>query len=185
MNMGTTELIQRNEKFIEEMLHKDKHYFQCLKEGQAPEYFVLACSDSRVDPSIISQMPLGKMFVHRNIANQVAADDESLEASLYFALVHLKVKAIIIEGHTGCGGIQAAWSGNHEPHLKKWIEHIQKSLPNKETNPDHSLDELAKQNVIKQVENLKKHPVYKQYGRGVEVQGYLFDLATGKLERVV
>ncbi|GGK12808.1 hypothetical protein GCM10010965_02240 [Caldalkalibacillus thermarum] len=64
-------------------------------------------------------MPLGHLFVHRNIANQVHPEDESFSASLYYALKHLKVKKIVIQGHTGCGGLTAAWQNNDEPQWQK------------------------------------------------------------------
>nr|WP_276541065.1 carbonic anhydrase [Salipaludibacillus agaradhaerens] len=62
-------------------------------------------------------MPLGRMFIHRNIANQVSTHDESFSAGLYYALTHLKVKSILVEGHTDCGGVKAAWHGNGEENL--------------------------------------------------------------------
>lgn len=176
------DLRRKNEEFIRKIKEINPAYFDELKKGQAPEYFVLSCSDSRVSPSVITQMPLGHMFVHRNIANQVVSDDESFSASLYFALKHLKVKAIIVKGHTGCGGIKAASSDKEENELRGWISHIRNSFPN--DSSELSLDELAKINVLQQVENLKTHPIYKTYGDNVEIRGCLFHVESGELERL-
>lgn len=182
--MQDSELRKNNEEFIRKIKEQDPFFFDELKKGQAPEFFVLSCSDSRVSPSIITQMPLGQMFVHRNIANQVVTEDESFSASLYFALEHLKVKKIIIKGHTECGGIKAAWLDNDEEELQGWISKIRKSLPNKHDIKEISLDELAKINVLKQVEHLKQHPIYKAYENDVEVRGCLFHVESGELERL-
>ncbi|MHA6252713.1 carbonic anhydrase [Oceanobacillus sp. CAU 1775] len=182
--MEDLELREKNEEFIRKIKEVDPFFFDELKKGQAPEYFVLSCSDSRVSPSIITQMPLGQMFVHRNIANQVVTEDESFSASLYFALVHLNVKKILIKGHTECGGIKAAWLDNDEKELHGWISNVRESLPSKHDLKEISMDELAKINVLKQVEHLKQHPIYKAYGNNVEVRGCLFHVESGELERL-
>ncbi|VEF47642.1 carbonic anhydrase [Bacillus freudenreichii] len=181
--MKNQELKEKNEEFIRKIKERDPFYFDGLKKGQTPEYLVLSCSDSRVSPSIITEMPLGHMFVHRNIANQASVEDESFSASLYYALKYLKVKKIIIKGHTDCGGIKAAWSDETDVELQNWISKIRKNLPNKEKN-DLTLNELTKINVLKQVENLKEHPVYKAYGNDIEVRGCLFHVETGELEKL-
>ncbi len=180
--MNERELRQKNEEFIQKLKGSDPHYFEKLREGQTPEFFVLSCSDSRVSPSVITQMPLGQMFVHRNIANLVDYDDESFSASLYYALQHLKVKKIFVKGHTECGGVKAAWGKEEEIELQGWISKIRKNIPDR--NKHLTLEELTKINVLNQIENLKKHPIYVKYGEGVEIVGWLFHVESGELERV-
>ncbi|WP_173917555.1 carbonic anhydrase [Halobacillus sp. Marseille-Q1614] len=182
--MCSDRLVEGNQLFSSKILEQDPAYFEDLQAGQSPDYFVISCSDSRVSPSVISNSPLGTMFVHRNIANQVRKDDDSLAASLYYALVHLKVKKIIIKGHTGCGGVAAAQGGNEEPHLKGWIKGIKEGFSSQGYSADNDLQELVKANVKAQVEQMKNHPVYKEYGGNTEVAGYLFDLGSGKLEQL-
>ncbi|MFG6117445.1 carbonic anhydrase [Halobacillus sp. MO56] len=182
--MSPDQLVKGNETFKDKILKEDPAYFDKLKEGQTPEFFVVACSDSRVSPSVISETPLGTMFVHRNIANQVNVNDESLAASLYYALVHLKVKKIIIKGHTGCGGVAAAKDGNEEPYLKGWIKGIRKGFQSQNRSPQDELNELVKANIREQIEKMKQHPVYKKYGKDTELAGYLFHLETGVLEEL-
>ncbi|AST90058.1 MULTISPECIES: carbonic anhydrase [Sutcliffiella] len=183
--MEELELRKKNEEFIQRIKEQDPTFFDELKKGQTPEFFVLSCSDSRVSPSVITQMPLGHMFVHRNIANQVVTEDESFSASLYYALKHLKVKKIVIKGHTDCGGVKAAWLENDEQELQGWISRVRASLPDKSTKIEPvSLDELTKLNVLKQVERLMEHPIYKEYGTDIEVLGCLFHVESGELERV-
>ncbi|MFU0788865.1 carbonic anhydrase [Virgibacillus proomii] len=183
--MDEMNLIKNNEDFIRKMQEEDPDFFRHLQQGQHPEFFVLACSDSRVSPSAISQMKLGNMFIHRNIANQVSNNDDSFSAGLYYALVHLKVSHIIIKGHTECGGIHAAWNGNNEEELQAWLTHIRNSLPDRKDNEEMSLDELSKINILKQVNNIKNHPIYKAYGKGIDVSGFLFHLDSGQLEKII
>lgn len=185
INLEYLDLRRKNEEFIRKIKEINPDYFDELKKGQTPEFLVLSCSDSRVSPSVITQMPLGKMFVHRNIANQVVTEDESFSASLYFALKHLKVKKIMIKGHTGCGGIRTALADEDEEELRWWLTNVRNSLPNKHERNSFSLDELAKFNVLKQIENLKQHPIYQTFGAGVKVCGYLFYVESGELEKLV
>lgn len=180
--MKETFLGQKNKEFINKIKEINPHYFDELKRGQSPEYFVLSCSDSRVSPSVITQMPLGKMFIHRNIANQVDINDESFSAGLYYALKHLKVKKIIIEGHTDCGGVKAVCTANNEEHLKIWLQTVKEGLPASEELERYSEEELSRLNVISQVKRLKDHPVYKEYGEDVEIIGCLFHVESGELE---
>lgn len=183
--MERLDLVGKNEAFVRQAQENDPTYFGRLSEGQHPNCFVIACSDSRVSPSVVTQAPLGLLFIHRNIANQVVAADESLTAGLYYALNHLKVKKIVIKGHTGCGGIHAAREGTQEPELRPWLKHVEESLKEHLGGPDEpSLDDLAKLNILKQIDRLVEHPVYQAYGTGVPIEGYLLHLDSGRLELV-
>lgn len=180
----TEKLIRGNQDFVRNMLNEDPGYFDRLRQGQSPEVFLLACCDSRVSPCVITGMPPGSLFVHRNIANQVVEADPGFSASLFFALKHLRVKQIGVKGHTGCGGIAAAWNGNTDSSMEGWIREIRNSLPNPKEQPDLTPEKLARLNVLQQVERLKNHPVYREHGQGVEVIGYLFHLESGQLEQL-
>lgn len=182
--MPNFDLIERNRKFREKIWAENPQLFEELKQGQSPEIFLLACCDSRVSPHAITRASLGEIFVHRNIANQVVDEDESFSASLYYALYYLKVKKVVVKGHTMCGGIQAAWEGNQDEELRGWLKQIRKNLPDRAVQPCISLDEVSKKNVIKQVEHLMNHPIYKKYGENTEVEGYLYHMENGELERV-
>ncbi|UCZ53566.1 carbonate dehydratase [Bacillus shivajii] len=181
MNVET--LREKNQEFIKRMNEIDPDFFSKLQEGQKPEFFMISCSDSRVSPSVITGMPLGKMLIHRNVANQVSHDDESLATGLYYALHYLKVSYIIIIGHTGCGGIDAAWNEYEDEEMKSWLSHIQDSLPRKGDGACSSKS-LATHNVLAQVENMKSHPVYLEHGHNVPVIGMVFDLTNGELQFV-
>lgn len=86
-----------------------------LAEGQSPKVMIIACSDSRVDPTVIFDTAPGEMFVVRNVANlvppfEVGGGRHGVSAALEFALNQLKVPEIVVMGHGACGGVGAALS---------------------------------------------------------------------------
>lgn len=178
------DLSKRNEEFIREVLREEPDLFVQLKDGQFPDFFVLACCDSRVSPSVVTNMPLGHMFVHRNIGNQVLEQDKSFTASLYYALKHLDVKKILIKGHTGCGGVAAALADQCNAEMEEWIDGIRGGLPDKHSHSKMTMDDLVKANIMTQIERLENHPVFKKYGQHVDIYGCLYHIETGKLERI-
>lgn len=105
-----------------------------LAEGQSPDIMVIACSDSRVDPSTIFDASPGQMFVVRNVANlvppfELGGGRHGVSAALEFAVTQLEVSEILVMGHGACGGCSAALSQNFK-HAKpgeggfisRWIE---------------------------------------------------------------
>lgn len=182
--MEKHDLFLANKEFIKKINKSQPDYFEQLKEGQNPDYFIIACSDSRVSPCVVSNIPLGKSFIHRNISNQVCLDDANFSACLYYALKHVNVKEIVIKGHTHCGGIHAAWEGNEDEELQDWLARIRQSLPPKEKGVEYTTEELSTFNVLKQIERLKQHPIYKKYGQGVHISGCVLDIETGKLKKL-
>jgi carbonic anhydrase len=92
---------------------RQRDRWSSLAEGQEPKIMVIACSDSRVDPSTVFDTEPGQMFVVRNVANLVPKYEpdggrHGVSAALEFAVEHLKVHDIIVMGHAQCGGIRAA-----------------------------------------------------------------------------
>ena len=90
--------------------------WEALAEGQAPPVMVIGCCDSRVDPGIIFDTRPGEVFILRNVANlvppfEVGGGRHGASAAIEFAVVHLKVRHIVVLGHGACGGIAAALKG--------------------------------------------------------------------------
>ncbi len=91
------------------------------KDGQSPKVMIIACSDSRVNPAIITRASLGDIFVVNNVANLVPPyrkcgnTHHSTSAAIEYAVIHLKVAHIIIMGHSGCGGIRALMASHDNP----------------------------------------------------------------------
>ncbi|MCE7791646.1 carbonate dehydratase [Salipaludibacillus sp. CUR1] len=170
-------------QFMEKMKAEDPDFFKKLGEGQQPSFFVLSCCDSRTCPSTITGMPLGEMFTHRNIANQVTEEDDSFRASLHYALDVLGVNYVIILGHTNCGGILAASSGVQHESLDGWLKHVKATLDEYDKSKQAPTPaELEEHNVRQQIINVKNHPVYQRKGEGVPVIGLLFHLDSGELQ---
>ena len=97
------------EKFFE---GDNPTYGRLTTGGQGPKTLIIGCSDSRVDPAIISSASPGEIFVVRNVANLVPPFEKGgghhgVSAAIEFAVVNLQVETIIILGHRQCGGIRA------------------------------------------------------------------------------
>lgn len=94
-------------------------YRHLVEDGQSPKVMVIACCDSRVDPSTILDAGPGSIFVVRNVGNLVppyapSGDHHGTSAALEFAIKHLQVEHIIVIGHALCGGIRALYEGKQE-----------------------------------------------------------------------
>ena len=101
-------LLLENKAWAAEKVTEDPDYFNRLAEIQTPEFLWIGCSDSRVPANEITGTKPGEIFVHRNIANMVVNTDTNLLSVLDYAVMHLKVKHVIVCGHYGCGGVQTA-----------------------------------------------------------------------------
>ncbi len=105
------ELFAANARWAEEMRAADPHFFAGLANLQSPAYLWIGCSDSRVPANQITGLKPGEVFVHRNVANVVVHTDLNCLSVMQYAIEVLKVQHIIVCGHYGCGGVQAALEG--------------------------------------------------------------------------
>ena len=125
------ELIDKYYVWKGDTFSKNKDSFEKLaKEGQSPQYMIISCVDSRVDPNSIFNSKAGELFVHRNIANLVPRYDNLAEhsgtiAAIEFGVCALNIKNIIVMGHSGCGGIK---NGFHMCKENKFVENS--AIPN-------------------------------------------------------
>ena len=122
--LTAADLFERNRKWAASMVEEDPGFFKDLASQQAPEYLWIGCSDSRVPANELLGMAPGELFVHRNIANVVVHSDLNCLSVLQFAVEVLKVKHIIICGHYGCGGVQAALTNTRVGLADNWIGHV-------------------------------------------------------------
>nr|WP_262915185.1 carbonic anhydrase [Niabella ginsengisoli] len=120
-----SELLESNKEWAAEMLSTDPSFFDNLAETQTPEFLWIGCSDSRVPANQITGTNPGEIFVHRNIANLVVHTDVNMLSVLEYAVMHLKVKHVIVCGHYGCGGVKAAMGNNDfNQILNMWLRVI-------------------------------------------------------------
>jgi carbonic anhydrase len=105
------DVLQRNRDWSVKRQAQEPGYFTRLAALQAPEFFWIGCSDSRVPANVVAGLDPGEVFVHRNVANIVHSSDMNLLSALEFAVEVLAVREIIVCGHYGCGGVKAATEG--------------------------------------------------------------------------
>jgi carbonic anhydrase len=187
-------LISGFRKFREQYFEVEDSFYR--KGGQAPKTLVIACSDSRVDPAIITSSGPGDLFVVRNVANlvppfEVGGGYHGVSAAIEFAVVNLKVEFVVVLGHRQCGGIHALVTGLHtnsESFVDRWMAMARPAhLRALAAHPDADQDELCRhceREAIKiSVENLRTFPFVAaaEKERGMNLIGAYFDLENGHL----
>ncbi len=187
-------LLNDNKRWAAEKISGDSEYFDRLARLQAPEFLWIGCSDSRVPANEITGTQPGEIFVHRNIANLVVNTDVNLLSVLDYAVNHLKVRHVIVCGHYGCGGINAA-STNHDlrPLLNMWLRNIKDVYRLHRNELDAIIDEeekvdrLTELNVQEQVFNLAKTSIIQKAWANEQrpdLHGWVYGLKDGILNPV-
>lgn len=181
-------LLENNKSWVAKQLEKDPDFFEELSKGQQPPLLWIGCSDSRVPANEIIGAPPGEVFVHRNIANMVIHSDMSMLSVLDYAVNVLKVKHVIVCGHYGCGGVQAALTNKHFGLIDNWIRHIkdvyrfhQEEL-NELQDEKQKFDRFVELNVIEQVFDLAKTSIIQgawESGQEIHVHGWVYDIKDG------
>ena len=185
------ELLENNQAWVAEKLALNPEFFNELGAGQSPPYLYVGCSDSRMPLTQYTQTEPGEIFVHRNIANQVSLTDINFLSILDYAIANLKVQHIIVCGHYGCGGIEAALEGNTTGLVDNWVNPIRElylqkqleidSLPTRE----EKINRLAELNVIAQVKNLYQTSILRKCMRennAPDIHGWVLNLKTGLIQ---
>ena len=118
-------VFENNRRWLKEKRAVDKDFFQKLTDEQNPDFMIIGCSDSRVPLESITGAQPGDLFVHRNIANQASKSDINVLSAIEYAVNVLKVKHIVVCGHTQCGGVKAAMeSEDEDTNLGSWLSNI-------------------------------------------------------------
>ncbi|MGP0565775.1 MULTISPECIES: carbonic anhydrase [unclassified Nitrospina] len=164
--------------------HQDPLYRKECAKGRPSPTAVLACSDSRVSPEIIFDQGLGDLFVLR-VAGNIASS--MVLASLEYAVEHLGTRLIIVLGHSNCGAVTAAVSGDQVPgHIGSLVKFIQPSVSKCTSNGHLPLvNEVVRENVLHNVQNIRKtEPILSKLTEeaGLVVMGAIYHLESGKIE---
>lgn len=181
-------ILDNNKKWVENSLALDPNYFENLAVGQSPPLLWIGCSDSRVPANEIVGAKPGEVFVHRNIANMVIHTDMNMLSVLDYAVNVLKVKHVIVCGHYGCGGVQAALGNQSIGIIDNWIRHIkdvyrlhQKQLDAIDNETDR-FNAFVEINVKEQVFDLAKTSIVQsawKNGQDLTLHGWVYGLNSG------
>ena len=180
-------LYPRTKQFLKTDYATREELFQELATGQAPKTLMITCSDSRINPALVTQTEPGELFVVRNAGNLVAPYEQANEetsgewATIEYALSVLNVKEIIVCGHSHCGAITAVHAGKPTglKAVDAWLKHAVKPC-------GESLEELIACNVTAQLANLLTHPVVAEAVREgrLELYGWVYHIASGQVTPV-
>ncbi|MRR35998.1 carbonate dehydratase [bacterium] len=186
-------LLQKNREWAVRMTHEDPEFFQRLVLQHTPEYLWIGCSDSRVPANEIVGLLPGELFVHRNVANVVTHTDLNCLSVIQYAVESLQVKHIIVCGHYGCGGVQAAVENKKLGLIDNWLRHVQDVQQKHQAKLDGLtlsgtlLDKVCELNVIEQVLNVCRTTVVREAwerGQSLTVHGWIYDLHDGLLKNL-
>ena len=190
MTKALDNLFAHNRAWAAQMESERPGFFTNLKAQQRPKYMWIGCSDSRVPANQITGLEPGEVFVHRNVANVVVHSDLNSLSTVQFAVERLKVAHVMVVGHYGCSGVQAALEGARIGLADNWLRHIQDVRDRHrqllEAIPEHARhDALVELNVIEQVVNVAQSTVLLDaWGRGqsVTLHGWVYGLHDGLLK---
>jgi len=185
---GIEPLLANNRAWAEETERARPGFFAHLAQQQSPAYLWIGCADSRVPANEIVGLEPGELFVHRNIANLVHNADLNALSVLQFAVDVLKVRHIIVCGHYGCTGVQAALRDTRLGVAEHWIRpvrdvcechrHELDMLPTEAAR----INRLCELNVMQQVRNICRNPIVQdawRRGQLLEIHSWVYGLEDG------
>jgi len=185
------QILKNNSNWVADKLANDPSYFEMLSHSQNPPFLYIGCSDSRLPIDVFTGSTPGQIFIHRNVANQVFLNDMNLLTVLEYAVKTLKVKHVIICGHYGCGGIEAAYSGTSMNLVENWTMNIRdiamESKKELDAIPDltERLNRLSELNVFRQLRQLCKTSVmHDAFSRNdfPKLHGWVLDISHGLIK---
>ena len=181
-------LFENNMKWAEKVKKSEPDFFKNISGQQNPEYLWIGCSDSRVPANQIVDVLPGEIFVHRNIANLVIHTDLNCLSVIQYAVDLLKVRHIIVCGHYGCAGIQAAMENKEHGLVDNWLRNIkdvhryhQARIDSVESQKEKNRL-LCELNVVEQVSNICHTTIVQsawKTGHELAVHGWIYSIKDG------
>ncbi|MBV8124576.1 MAG: carbonate dehydratase [Paucibacter sp.] len=190
MSIELTELLDSNKQWAANVVSSEPDFFTRLLKQQTPQYLWIGCADSRVPANELVNLLPGELFVHRNVANVVVHSDLNCLSVMQFAVDELKVKHIIVVGHSGCGGVKAALLDMRVGLVDNWLRHVQDVRNHhhewlETVDPRQRVNALCELNVLEQARNACQTTVVQDAwarGQDVVVHGWVYGLHNGLLE---
>lgn len=184
--------------FRKNVYPEHKELFGALADSQNPDVLFFTCSDSRIDPNMVTGSNPGDLFICRNAGNVIpphSNETGGMTASIEYAVAVLGVRHIIVCGHTDCGAITGALdipALKGLPHVKEWLGHCRSAIeivrerhniPSDERLDIQYLNEAIEENVLQQVQHLRTHPVVaaKLATGKIEIHGWMYDIKSGNI----
>jgi len=188
-------LVQGIHRFHADIFRANHELFARLARGQDPQALFVGCSDSRVIPDLITQADPGDLFVLRNAGNLLpphgAAPESGEAATIEYAVNSLRIRDVIVCGHTRCGAMQALLDPElttRLPRMRRWLGHAEATRAilfdrYRDLDPEALWKAAVEENVLVQLENLRTHPaVAAGLARGeLKLHGWVYKLDTGQV----
>lgn len=187
-------LVEGVHQFQANYFRDKREFFDRLSHGQNPQAMFITCSDSRINPNLITQTEPGELFLVRNIGNMIppyGATTGGEEAAIEYAIEALKIQDVIVCGHTGCGAMQGLLNPESiasMPRVTRWLRHADSTKRIMEQLYPHLTDEklltaTVEENVLVQLENLRTHPsVAAGLAKGtLKLHGWVYKIRTGEV----
>jgi carbonic anhydrase len=187
-------LLEGTRHFQREVFPGKKQLFSNLASQQAPEILFITCADSRIVPDLITQTSPGELFICRNAGNIIPPNGEEsggVSATIEYAVAVLKVRNVIVCGHSDCGAMKGLMHPEKLqglPKVSAWLKHSDSA--HRMVVENHSCDteeetllRLTEENVLCQLEHLKSHPsVAVAVARGdLDLYGWVYDIVSGTI----
>lgn len=183
--------LAKNKEWAAECSQEHPELLPTLAVGQHPEILWIGCSDSRCPETTILGLLPGDVFTHRNIANVIHPADLSSGAVIEFAVRHLRVKHVVICGHTKCGGVDAALGNKGLGILDPWLIPLRQLREQhlaelQSLSRDEAVVRLAELNVKEGLKALTQKSVVLEamQERGLQVHGLIYDVGSGFLRQL-
>jgi carbonic anhydrase len=190
MTTHLEELFENNRLWARKTEERTPGFFTKLLKQQAPQYLWIGCADSRVPANDLVGLLPGELFVHRNVANVVVHSDLNCLSVMQFATDLLQVGHIIIVGHSGCGGVNAALKDLRVGLADNWVRHVQ-DVRNRHrawldaVPAERCVDALCELNVVEQALNACQTTIVQDaWSRGQQlvIHGWFYGLSNGLLQ---
>ena len=188
------QLVAGVHRFKQGVFREERELFERLSRGQEPQTLFITCSDSRIDPNLITHTAPGDLFVLRNAGNLVpafGATNGGEVATIEFAVAGLEVRDIVVCGHSHCGAMKGLLHPDYTselPAVAEWLKHAEPTRRIIRSKYGHLagealLDAAIEENVLMQLENLQTHPAVAVAlaQDKLKLHAWVYDIASGEV----